>query len=358
MHLPLHGSNPHYLYQSFQLDMPETLIDFSVNLNPLGPPASFKQRWPDWFDFISDYPDPEGNELSALIAENEGVSRPSILLGNGGSELITLIARMFSGKHIAIVEPTFSEYEKVSRANDCSISYIELPEGSWDLDPDAFLSTIDQADAVFVCHPNNPTGTVHSEASLLRLLEACAKRHCHLIVDEAFYDFLVAPRTLARFVDKSDYLIVLRSLTKMYSMAGLRLGYLLASEDTVTRLHDFQPFWSVNALALKAGEACFEETGYVQATHDTVHTERERMQEALRGMGYLISDSKVNFYLLRDPSLDEQTPLIPFLLKRGIVSRHTFNFLGLDGRWLRFAVRNRHANDILLEALKAWKQDH
>ncbi|MFS0644981.1 threonine-phosphate decarboxylase CobD [Siminovitchia sp. 179-K 8D1 HS] len=356
MNWPLHGSNPKYIYESLHLSSPGHVLDFSVNLNPFGPPPSIKEHWESWLDHIADYPDPKGERLVELIAEKERVQKESILLGNGGAELFTLLGQLLAEKRVVIVQPTFTEYEKICRAHGCHVSFFQLEEGDgWKLHTDLLLEKIKNADALFVCHPNNPTGTAYPESVLLEILAACQTHDCFFIVDEAFADFLDENRTLASYIKHNAHLIIVRSVTKMYAIAGLRLGFLLASPQVVARLRSFQPYWAVNALALLAGEHCLQEEGYAGQTRQWIGRERQRIFESLWSAGYILSASKVNFYLLKDPSLDDQFPLFIFLLKKGIVPRHTMNYPGLEGRWLRFGVRQAKENDILLEALWQWK---
>lgn len=360
MNWPLHGSNPKYIYESLHLTKPEHVLDFSVNLNPFGPPPSIKEHWAGWLDHIVDYPDPKGERLVELIAEKERVSKESILLGNGGAELLTLLGQMLVKKRVVIVQPTFTEYEKICRAHGCNVSFFQLKEESgWKLHTDLLLEEIKNTDALFLCHPNNPTGMTYPESALLEMLAACQKHHCFLIVDEAFEDFLEDRRSLAPYIKQNSHLIIARSLTKMYAIAGLRLGFLLGTPQVIARLRSVQPYWAVNSPALMAGELCLRhEEKFAGQTRQWIGKERLRIHKALRTSGYALSDSKVNFYLLKDPSIDDQHPLFVFLLKKGIVPRHTMNYPGLDGRWLRAGVRQAKENDILLEALWQWKNQH
>lgn len=354
MDWPLHGSNPQYVYEHLQLTMPKQVTDFSVNLNPFGPPAVVREKWAGWFNEIEDYPDPTGKELVEIIAGQEQVTVSSVLLGNGGAEIIALLASMFAGKRVLLIQPTFSEYERMCKANGCQISYLTVPENDWEIQLPALEEQLTHADVLFLCHPNNPTGVTYSNDLLLNIMEACQRSECQLVIDEAFYDFLEKPNSGLSIKDNPD-LIVIRSLTKMYAMAGLRLGYVLAAPEMIEKLHRLQPHWSVNALALLAGKECLLAEDYAERTRDFIAGERKRIIPALREAGYLVSDSKVNFYLLRDPDLAEQLPLFTFLLEKRIVARHTANYHGLNGRWLRFAIKQAEANNILLEALVAWK---
>ena len=359
MKLPQHGANPDYVYKAMAIKQPEDLLDFSMNVNPAGPPASILECWTDWLPAVNDYPDPEGRELIEDISLQEGLSTSQIMLGNGAAELIQLLASSLQGKRVLLIQPTFSEYERMCRAFDCEITHFVL-EGvnEWQLELSDLEPLLATHDAIFFCHPNNPTGVISSEQSLVALLSACSQHNCLLIVDEAFYDFMDRPFTMASQLPGQDHLVVLRSLTKMYAIAGLRLGYLLASPRMIQHLKKRQSHWSVNAIALLSGLQCLRATDFAAQTRMECTIERNRMLEKLTSYGYRISKSHVNYYLLQDPQLDDQYPLYVHLLKQGIVPRHTYNYKGLAGRWLRFAIRDTTDNDILLEALQRWKQEN
>lgn len=355
MSLPLHGSNPAYVYEAFNLLKPHHVIDFSVNTNPFGPPSILKDAWQHLFNFVEDYPDPCGHQLVTLIAEQENLKESSILLGNGGAELISCMARLLSGKRVLIVQPTFSEYEKVCRMNDCDVAFIFLDE-TWELNASAIIQQLKNTDALFLCHPNNPTGIVYEQEELLKILEACEYYNCLFIIDEAFYDFAIEKTTLSSYLEESRHLVILRSLTKMYAIAGLRLGYVLAQPTVIEKLRRLKPYWSVNALALKAGELCLQDSSIVHRTQAFIAKEYKRLYEQLTNIGFMLSNSRVNFYLLRDPTLSKQDALMKWLLQKDIVPRHTYNFPRLEGDWLRLAIKHEKENDLLLEALQEWRQ--
>lgn len=353
--MPLHGSNPEALYKSFSIPVPEQYIDFSVNLNPLGIPKNIKDNWSSWLELIEDYPDPIGSRLLQTIATYENIKHEHILLGNGGAQLITLLANFLAKKRIAIVQPTFVEYEKMCQVFQCQIEHVVLQEEEWD-DLSPVLHTIQDVDAIFLCHPNNPTGTIFSKEQIEQLIEQCEKNECYLIIDEAFYHFVERFVSAASYVSTHDYVIVIRSLTKMYSIAGLRLGYVLGPATVIASLQKIQPHWSVNALALEAGIYCLNNESFVKRTQTYVLTERERMTLMLNDLNYKVSSSEVNYLLLRDNRLSNQNELIRFLLTKGVVPRHTENFRGLDGRWVRLAVKTSEENTVLLQALQKWNR--
>ena len=352
--LPSHGSNPHYLYESLSIEQPEETLDFSANLNPFGPPKALIEKWPDAFDLITTYPDPHATSLTKKLAARHGTEESHVLVGNGGAELITLVGRFLFHKRVCIVQPAFSEYEEACRSAECEVTYHKLEEG-WRLDPNPLVEKMNHLDAIFLCTPNNPTGVSYDPESVRTLIAEAEKQDCYLIIDEAFADFLhKEPRNTVELMTNRN-LIILRSLTKMFAIPGLRLGYMMAHPEVIRAIKKLKPHWSVNALALMAGEICLDEQAYMKATRKLIEGEREKLQHFFEKHRYIYSRSTVNFYLLKDPERTDQAPLLYYLMKNGIVPRHTENFPGLEGRWLRFAIRTSDENDRLMEVLASWR---
>jgi threonine-phosphate decarboxylase len=340
------------------MPLPEQYHDFSANINPLGPPEVLKERWRDFYDQIMVYPDPQALRLKGQISKKEGVRADSLLIGNGGAELITLIARMLAGKKVLFVQPAFSEYEQACRANHCEIMMDQLEPPEFKLHFEQISQKLRDADAMFFCNPNNPTGIYYSPSDILKLVEECEKHDCLFILDEAFYDFLPDYQSMMPYIKKYSRFIIIRSMTKMFAIPGIRLGLAAGDPDLIAKLQKYQSHWSTNAIALAAGELCIEEEEFIKRTQTFIANERERLFSDYKQEEFSVSASQVNFYLLQDPLLKDQFPLFGFLLKKGIIPRHTFNFPGLDGNWLRFAVRSSQENQLLMEVLKEWRQHH
>jgi threonine-phosphate decarboxylase len=349
---PSHGSNPQHLFNALGKPEPSELLDFSANINPLGPPERLKAGWSQLFGNLSVYPDPFAAELTAKLAEKEGVGKEYVLAGNGASELISLAARLLAGKKVVIVQPAFSEYEQVCAVNNCETSYFQLEEGGWELDAAKLCETAGEADALFLCNPANPTGRYYGGEDIAFLLKECPGTL--IVVDEAFYDFLPDYEPLVPLLSEYKNLILLRSMTKMFSIPGLRLGYALADPELIRQMARFQYHWSINSAAQQAGLICLEEDSYIKETQKFIEKERSRLFSFYQANGLLVSESKTNFYLLRDPELGDQKRLFSFLLEKGIVPRHTYNFPGLSGRWLRFAIKGSVDNLKLMEAMEEW----
>ncbi|WP_074033931.1 threonine-phosphate decarboxylase CobD [Bacillus massilinigeriensis] len=354
MNLPPHGANPLTLYETVGMKPPVVMKDFSANINPLGPPAVLQENWSSFYDSILEYPDPKANRLKTFIAEREGLEPGQVLVGNGGAELISLIGRLLAGKKAVIVQPAFSEYEAACRANSCQVEHYFMKQEPWGLEIEGLKEKIRYNDALFLCNPNNPTGMHFSAELVMQLMEECRRNNCLFIIDEAFYDFLEAYESLVPAMKNNPNIILLRSMTKIFAIPGIRLGYLLADSRIIESIASYQPHWSVNAIAQHAGMLCLENSSHVQLTVDYISAERKRLFSFYQKNGLIFSPSSINFYLLRDPSEENKESLFHYLMGAGLVPRHTVNFPGLDGRWLRFAIKREEDNTELMERIEKW----
>ncbi|MFC3283455.1 threonine-phosphate decarboxylase CobD [Litchfieldella rifensis] len=357
MQWPSHGGRPEQLLARFGLAADREILDFSANINPLGPPAWLKDRLIAGLDGLDVYPDPGYLEARCAIAEAENLDSAQVLLTNGGAEAVFLAARLHAGQTATIVQPTFVEYERACRHYGLRVADLPLsPDNSFSLDETRASRAMEGSDVLFVCRPNNPTGTLIERSLVERLLEAGRRLDCTLVVDEAFVDFLTDPvERLTPLLARYPNLILLRSMTKLYAIPGLRLGYLLGSPEVVRHAAALQMPWSVNSLAAALVEPLLADSGFVARTHRWLQEERLRLHEAFARLGFQVTPSQVNFLLLRDARCPSATgKLFEFLLHAGILARHTHNFRGLDGAWLRLAVRSREDNGRLLAALGDW----
>ncbi|WML51158.1 threonine-phosphate decarboxylase CobD [Neobacillus sp. PS3-12] len=358
MKWPSHGSNPQYLYEAMGMMLPENYLDFSANINPLGPPEALKKSWNEIYKKVTVYPDPYALALKGKLSKKEQIPIDSLLVGNGGAELITLLARMLEGKKVLLIQPTFSEYEQACRVNRCEIMTYQLEAPDFELSLERIRPKLRDADAMFFCNPNNPTGIRYLKSDILMLLEECEKNDCLFILDEAFYDFLLDYQSYIPYIKRFSNLIIIRSMTKMFAIPGIRLGYLVGHPEMIANLQSIQSHWSINAIALAAGELCMDEKAFIKQTQNLIANERNKLFTYYRQQEFTISASEVNFYLLKDPYLKDQFSLFEFLLKKGVIPRHTFNFPGLEGKWLRFAIRSSQENQQLMEVLKEWRKLH
>ncbi|WP_108670986.1 threonine-phosphate decarboxylase CobD [Peribacillus acanthi] len=357
MTLPSHGSNPSRLFLSLGLPQPEHIIDFSVNLNPIGPPNLSPHSWGEIQKHIIDYPDPECYELRRIISNQENLSVSNVLVGNGAAELIHLIIQsLLREKDVLVVEPTFSEYKKVSLLHSCQVhSYVLREDDGWNINRDELVLRLKGKAALFLCNPNNPTGVAYNRDLLYSLAKEAKKEGVLFIIDEAFFDFSIHTASMSQFIMDFPNLLILRSMTKMYSMAGVRLGYLLGDEKLIGKINEHQVTWSVNSIAQNLGIHFLQDGHHVLNTKRFIAKEWKRVSQTIEDLRFITSKSCVNFYLLRENQKQDLQDLIHFLLKHGIVPRHTYNFTSLKGEYIRLAIKTEQENDELLSVLQKWR---
>ncbi|WP_159882698.1 cobyric acid synthase [Paenibacillus puerhi] len=328
-------------------------IDYSSNMNPLGPPDAVRTIMTERWRELIHYPDPAVRELTARLAAKHGVPPASVLVGNGAAELIDLAVRVLSPRVTGLVCPSFGEYgEAVERAGG---SVYGIPTS----EPDGFQLTLDavreaavRCDALILGHPNNPTGQVLPKP--VRGWLADGANGTDVIVDEAFLDFTEDEEelTLARQAAKSPHLIVIRSMTKFYAVPGIRLGYAIAHPDVIARLRRLQVQWSVNALAQWIGLAALDDREYARRTLAWLAPAREKLIAGLRRLGLKVYDSDVNFILFSVKPLGLKIAgLQREMGRRGVLLRDASTFAGLDDTFGRLAVKDEAGNLALLQVL-------
>jgi threonine-phosphate decarboxylase len=272
----------------------EQFLDYSSNMNPLGPPEVVKEiLTTSWRDIVK-YPDPAVRELRQKLAQKYEIDPESILVGNGAAELIDLIIRVVKPSSTGLARPSFSEYEEaVHKTGGRIINIPLLPEHQFELqwqDVEAALSAVD---LFFLGHPNNPTGKLIPRNVLSNLLQSGRK----LVLDEAFMDFVPqeSEHSLLKLASTSQNLIVIRSMTKFYSIPGIRLGFMVAHPDLIQQLRQQQVQWSVNYLAQQMGVAVLEDEAFEQSTREWLSVEKPWLIEQLRHIGLEVVPSDVNF---------------------------------------------------------------
>ncbi len=353
----VHGALDYGELERLGLD-PGDIRDFSVNMNPYGPPPLVRQAIAQ--AAIDRYPDRECLQLRRIILAYELGSLPlsldSILCGNGTAELIWAIARAFLqlGRKAAIVGPTFGEYRIASLATGATV--VEYPVRAADhfhLDL-AEVSAWIQAErpsVLWLCNPNNPTGMWLDRQALLRLAAACDSTSALLVIDEAYWRFLV-PQEAFSAVELlgqrgGAHLLILRSLTKDYALAGVRLGYAVAPEDVIAQLRAYLPSWNVSGLAQTAGIAAMMDRTHLIRTLGELVIERHDFFFALQGLGVRIMPSRTHFCLIE---VGDARAIRQQLLTRHILVRDCTSF-GLP-QYMRVATRQRSEWQQLVHALE------
>jgi threonine-phosphate decarboxylase len=327
------------------------LLDFSTNLNPLGPPASVLRALRQGLPDIARYPDTDSSILVKALARHHRVDPGQIVIGNGVNECIHAVARSRPPDVVAIVQPTYTEYHRTCLNGGHQVQHW-LANGK-NFQPEPFDPG--PARMVWLCNPNNPTGRLWRRKQLLPWIEA--HPDVDFVVDESFLPFRgdVASHSLIRWVKCLGNVIVLRSLAKLFTLAGLRLGYLVAHPERASALRSDQPWWPIGVLSQVAGVAALKDKGFVQRTQAWLKPERNLLLYKLDAFSdYLHAVlSETNFVLVRLQGISAEM-LNYKLLRHNICIRvATKRFVGLEGEYIRLAVRTRKENEQLITALQA-----
>ena len=367
-------------------------LDFSVNTNRLGMPQAVRDAVMASAAAWEQYPDALCRKLrraAAAFYEADGTPIPEdwLVFGNGASDILYAVVSAIRPKQAILLAPGFSEYEQALRMCGCEIRWLHLKEeNGFSLesareelyamlfDDSGDASKIDSVPTLSSKHknvwekililgnPNNPTGRAISATELERLAQVCRETHTWLMLDECFQWFLDTRRE-GSFVGNllngvGDHVILLNALTKICSMAGLRLGYgIISNAGLRERLEKFRQPWSVSAPAQAGGVAAFAvladhpEGNLLEWTVKSLQTERPRLAEKLEELGFIVYPSQTNYLLFRSPDEDSRD-YKQGCLEHGILIRACENFEGLNRHYYRVAVRNRGENERLINILK------
>ncbi len=330
---------------------PEELLDFSANINPLGPPDWLRPLISSRLSSLVHYPDPDSSFLRASISNHYGVKEEDVLVGNGSTEIIHLLPRALPIDGALIPVPSYSDYANaVELAGKVVKKTLLKEEEGFQLDLSVLDKEISAGQLVFIGQPNNPTGLLADRVALKTL----ALRHpsVFFVMDEAFLDFVEGTESL--ICDRPSNIIVLRSLTKFYAIPGLRLGFAIADADVIQRIRRIMPPWSVNGLAQAVGEHAVRDQDYGLRTKIFVRQQREFLLKEMQSIpGLTVFSGQANFLLVRLDHQDMDGPgLAKQMLSSGIAIRVCNNFDGLDGRFFRIAVRSKNENLKLLDSLR------
>ena len=322
--LTLHGANPENLYRAFNIAMPEKIIDFSTNTNIIAWPENIKI---DVESLASSYPDPDCEKLRNIIALQENINPAKILFTNGVNEAIFLLARILTGS-TAIFQPCYYEYIR---------AFVNAHE--------IFsLDNINNFDNIILVNPNNPTGKyINNLAEIIKFYPGKL-----FIIDEAYIDFVLNDIERERLCGFEN-VIILRSLTKIFHLSGVRIGYIIANESIIRQLKNFLPTWNVNAIAQELALYFLNDKNFYERTRNFYRANTPEFMKNLRLSGFEVIDSDVHYFLIR---VNDDLEALRLLLENGITARHTRNFAGLNGEYLRVAARFPNENKFFVDVMK------
>jgi histidinol-phosphate aminotransferase len=322
-------------------------------MNPLGPPASVRKTIADFWRDIAHYPDPAARELRERLAARHKIPAGCILAGNGAAELIDLVIRYIAPRTILVTAPSFGEYRQAALNAGAVVRELRLSrEEQFVLTPRCLREGFQQCDLLILGHPNNPTGRRLPRETVDMIMNSGIP----VVLDEAFLDFSADEEqvTLIRAAAENHRLFVIRSMTKFFSIPGIRLGYMAASSENIAALKKLQVPWSVNALAQKIGAEVLREQEFIARTKQWLPAERGWFAARLAELGLDVFPSEANFLLFSIPPAwnTDIRSLQRRMGRRGILVRDASLFSGLDHSYGRAAVRLRHENERFLTVLK------
>ena len=350
-----HGGNAGALAESLGYRL-EDCLDFSANINPLGLSPALRAGLIEAIDSLVHYPDIDYSKSRQFLADYHGLDRSNVLLANGAVEIFYELARYFKPEKLVTLSPTFMEYEKAFQQQGSQIGRFVLqgPDYSWtfdDLLPS--LEPLSQGDAVLICNPNNPTGSLVTNAVLTELAGYLLEKGAILILDEAFIDFLE---------DQDDYsfqsylkaypnTVIVRSLTKFYAIPGLRLGYALSCHPACFQeIEGSRAPWTVNSLADQVLPLLLTDRAYQEQTRQWLKTEQDFLYQGLAALPQLAVVRPSANYIFFE--YQGQLDLRAALWQRKIFIRSCQNYHDLGPNHYRIAIRSRQENEQLLQALR------
>lgn len=336
-----HGDD-RYLYEE------EIRADFSSNVRAEHFPEELPEVLQEGMESILRYPEPQGELLRNKIAKLHGVQEEEVLVTNGSTEAFYMIAAAFEGRTATIPAPTFAEYADACKAYGWKVrrpSWEELGENA----PEGKL--------IFLCNPNSPTGKARNPETILDILEKASPAIA--VIDESNVELTPEPTSLLTHFSGHDDRIIVRSLTKSFAIPGLRIGYLVARKELLEGIKKVKMPWSVNSLALRAGEHLVDR--YEARIEDERKRELRARSEELRGrieeletFETVPSDSSYFLARLKEGKASELKAHL--IRENGILIRDASNFEGLDERYFRLSIQDPDSNERLIEALKGWER--
>lgn len=316
--------------------------NFSSNVYYKGCPEVLLSHISKSIDSIQSYPSPIANELNTLAAEKFKLNENQFLFTNGATEAFYLIAQFFSTKKAAIVAPTFSEYE-----DSCKIFNLDY---SLILKADITNANVD---ILYICNPNNPDGTFFLKNELDFFLKQ--KPNTTFIIDEAYIEFTNNVESVIPLINNYNNLIIVRSLTKTFTIPGLRLGYIVSNSSNINNLLNLKMPWSVNSIAIKAGEFIFNNYKKLQFNTSELLTEANDFKKQLDLLkGIKVYNSSTPYFLIKLKNKSAKELKYFLIEKHKILIRDATNFSLLTGEHIRLSTQSKEANNKLIDALKEW----
>ena len=331
------------------------LLDFSSNINPFGASPMVRRYLKRQLGSISEYPDSDSVNLRKALQWYCKIPHEQIVIGNGATEIIYNFCKAFLSKKtpVLIPIPTFGEYEAAAKLSGCKITFFKTMNLESNLDN--FIKKIPKNGCVFVCNPNNPTGKLLSKRNLLKIIQAAKKKSSLAFVDESFIELVSeSNQSIIKYVKKFSNLFILRSMTKSFGLAGIRVGYGIGSKQIISILNNLKIPWNVSGLAQHAARAALCSISYLNKAKKIIENESQYLRNSISKIdGFECHDAAANFILIK--TKQKSKTIQKKLLKKKILIRDCSSFRGLNNNYIRIAVKTRKKNKKLVKALEKIK---
>ena len=367
----IHGGNIFQFAHEQRIE-PYEVIDFSANINPLGPSQRGLAVLEAQLRYISHYPDATNDDVLNTIADTYGMNKNQIVVGNGAAELLYTICRLPGYTGAFVPAPGFSEYKEAleasripvrdiyyrPREDDNGKPYFEVPY----LALETFAAELKGQDGriiVFLGNPNNPDGTLLDKNHIRTLASMLKDANSLLVIDESFIDFVGNDTlqdneySMRSLVNEFDNIIVVHSFTKFYAVPGLRIGAAFSNSQIIDQLNTFIPTWSVNTLAQAYTESALNDVEYVKRTKQELREEQHYMYNALDAIpGITVYPPSANFILFHIEQEGVTADSINEALKKhNMIVRNCDSYMGLNSQWVRVAIKDHDNNVRLVDTL-------
>ena len=334
------------------------LADFSSSINPLGPSPRALEAIKNCLNQLPLYPDTNSMALREAIASHfGGICKDNVIVGNGSTELIYMFADVFlqKGDVALIAAPSFGEYAIAVVKSGGEPKLVKLNR-NFQVKPEVFVKEMSVAKAVFLCNPNNPTSMLIPQDALVEIVEKALDEDVVVFLDEDFIEFVEDEQaySLVKRLGKYPNVFVSRTFTKFYALTGLRIGYGVADQETIEVFSRAKMPWNVNSLAQAAAVAALSDEDHSRKTLELVKTEKTFLSyELARIKGFRVFPADTNFIFIdvRKSGLTA-SELKTKMIAHGVLVRDCSSFTGLDGFYVRVAVKTRGENEKLLDSFR------
>lgn len=352
-----HGSDLEKIENIYHIKK-EEITSFSANVNPLGISYQLRAGLTKHIDSITSYPDREYTRLRKCIGEYTKTDYRNILVGNGSTELISLVIQILHPRKALIIGPTYSEYEHEVSLGGGRSHYFRLREThDFHLDQDELQESLrHNIDLLVLCNPNNPTSSQIDRRTMRMILDTCKEKDIFVMVDETYVEFSESAEDITSIPLTEYYnnIIILRGISKFFAAPGLRLGYAICGNHQLLKEIDSKKNpWTINSLAAIAGEIMFQDKKYISDTKQLISAERKRICRILDDCPAVkYYPPHGNFILVRILKEDVTShDLFEAAIKKKLMIRDCSTFPFLDNKYIRFCFMKPEDNDNLLEVL-------